>query len=180
MQINNCQPILGLIKYCKLITGFISLTCKLFLGRDTLNIRFPAPAGELSALRSVRNDIVWEEDCSSIGDPGTGSGNDCIYFEGSPQPDRLCEEWNDAVIPHNPETPPNPLSSRIERGILCLKHKISLCSTLRSKWQSVKRKCTAPQKGFPSPLIADRNDVKWVKKLKTNFGFCFMGKSSHS
>ena len=36
MQINNCQPILGLIKYCKLITGFISLTCKLFLGRDTV------------------------------------------------------------------------------------------------------------------------------------------------
>ena len=35
MQIKNCQPILGLTKYCKPITGFKSLTCKLFLGRNT-------------------------------------------------------------------------------------------------------------------------------------------------
>ena len=34
MQIKNCQPILGLTKYCKPITGFKSLTCKLFLGRN--------------------------------------------------------------------------------------------------------------------------------------------------
>ena len=35
MQISTCQPILGLRINCKLITGFKSLTCKLFLGRDT-------------------------------------------------------------------------------------------------------------------------------------------------
>ena len=36
MQIKNCQPILGLTKYCKPITGFKSLTCKLFLGRNKM------------------------------------------------------------------------------------------------------------------------------------------------
>ena len=43
MQIKNCQPILGLTKYCKPITGFKSLTCKLFLGRNTTtyNSAFP-------------------------------------------------------------------------------------------------------------------------------------------
>jgi hypothetical protein len=35
MQISDCQPILGLRINCKLITGFKSLTCKLFSGRDT-------------------------------------------------------------------------------------------------------------------------------------------------
>ena len=45
MQISTCQPILGLRINCKLITGFKSLTCKLFLGRDRLYYFSPATGG---------------------------------------------------------------------------------------------------------------------------------------
>ena len=50
MQIKNCQSILGLTKYCKPITGFKSLTCKLFSGRINGPITSPLPASRRAQL----------------------------------------------------------------------------------------------------------------------------------
>ena len=60
MQISTCQPILGLRINCKLITGFKSLTCKLFLGRDSIADNGGKPAcrqaGIIAACR-------WLDSC---------------------------------------------------------------------------------------------------------------------
>jgi hypothetical protein len=55
MQIKNCQPILGLTKYCKPITGFKSLTCKLFLGRNKPGNENPCPSGQAGG----KPYIIW-------------------------------------------------------------------------------------------------------------------------
>ena len=52
MQIKNCQPILGLTKYCKPITGFKSLTCKLFLGRNRQHYSAKIPACRQAGFHS--------------------------------------------------------------------------------------------------------------------------------